>query len=224
MADRSEGVSPELAQLLGDPDAGRRDQAWATLVATHSRLLVNVARSVASEHDGVMDAYTYVLERLREDDCRRLRGYVADGRSTFTTWLAVVARRLCVDHYRRRYGRAPRGESDPHHAREERASRRRLMELAPAAVDLSALADAALVPDAALQVTQRDDVLAGGVGALDPEDQLLLKLRFEDDLSAREIAIVLRLPSAFHVYRRLAVVCGSLRRWLVGRGIENSVP
>jgi RNA polymerase sigma factor (sigma-70 family) len=166
-----------------------------------------------------------VLERLREDDCRRLRGFVADGRSTFTTWLVVVARRLCVDHYRRRYGRARRGEGDPHEAREERASRRRLLELTPATVDLTALADDhALAPDAALQVAQRDDALAGGVGELDPTDRLLLKLRFEDNLSAREIAIVLRMPSAFHVYRRLAVVCGSLRRWLVGRGIENSVP
>src|SRR5688572_14416739 len=110
MADRRHALPPELERLLdsaahrGDPD-----EAWAALVAKYSRLLMTVARDVAPGHDAAMDAYAFVLERLREDDCRRLRGFVADGRSSFTTWLVVVTRRLCVDHYRQRYGRAPRG-------------------------------------------------------------------------------------------------------------------
>jgi RNA polymerase sigma factor (sigma-70 family) len=225
MADRPDAVPPELEQVLHGAGSRERDEAWASLVAKHSRLLLTVARTVAAEHDGAMDAYTYVLERLREDDCRRLAGYVSDGRSSFSTWLVVVARRLCVDHYRRRYGRPSRGGGDPVAAREERASRRRLLDLASGEVDLTTVVDDVTpTPEVGMRLGQRNAALDSVLGTLDPADRLLIKLRFEDDLSAREIALVLQMPSAFHVYRRLAIVYASLRRWLLARGVENSVP
>ena len=207
------------------PDPTMRDEAWASLVAKHSRLLLNVARGVAAEHDGVMDGYAYVLERLREDDYRRLRGYAADGRSAFATWLVVVARRLCVDHYRARYGRAPRGQGDVAGAHEGRSARRKLFDLAASAVDLSAIADDdAATPDAALRATQLDDALAAAIASLPPADQLLLKLRFDDGLPVSEIADTLKFPSIFHVYRRISVVCATLRRALAARGVESGAP
>ena len=46
---------------------------------------------------------------------------------------------------------------------------------------------------------------------LHPSDQLLLRLRFEEGLTAREIAPLLGLPSQFHVYRRIETVCGMVR-------------
>jgi RNA polymerase sigma factor (sigma-70 family) len=224
MADRP-AVPPELEPLLDGAPPPERDHAWSALVANHSRLIMSVARTVAAEHDGVMDAYAYVLERLREDDYRRLRGYVGDGRSAFTTWLVVVTRRLCIDHYRRRYGRPPRALASVAVARAGRTSRRRLFDLSPAAIDLATIVDDGAPPlDTALRVAQRDDALAGVIDMLDPEDRVLLKLRFEDDLSAREIANILQMPSAFHVYRRLAVLYTSLRRRLVARGVESSAP
>ena len=226
MVDRRHALPPELERLLdGAADAVDQDEAWAALVAKYSRLLLTVARDVAPEHDAAMDAYAFVLERLREGDCRRLRGFVADGRSSFTTWLVVVARRLCVDHYRQRYGRATRGTGDPSLARTERSSRRRLFDLVTVGIDLTTVIDASTPdPDTIVRTAQRDGVLGCAIDALEPADQLLLKLRFEDDLSAREIASLLRLPSPFHVYRRLATVCGSLRRMLVARGVEDAVP
>jgi hypothetical protein len=39
----------------------------------------------------------------------------------------------------------------------------------------------------------------------------LLRLRFEQDLTAREMATVLGLPSPFHVYRRLDAIFRALR-------------
>jgi len=225
MADQARAVPPELAQLLNGAPPADRDRAWSTLVASHSRLLMGVARTTAAEHDGVMDAYTYVLERLREDDHRRLRAYVADGRATFTTWLVVVARGLCVDHHRRRYGRTPRGNGTGSDTRPERAFRRRLLDLTPAMVDLASIVDERdLAADESVQVAQRNQALAVALGTLDPADRVLLKLRFDDDLPAREIATILRMPTAFHVYRRLASVCASLRRCLVARGVESSAP
>ena len=51
---------------------------------------------------------------------------------------------------------------------------------------------------------------------LSPSDQLLLRLRFEEDLTAREIAPLLGLASQFHVYRRIETVCGMVRARLTG--------
>jgi DNA-directed RNA polymerase specialized sigma24 family protein len=79
-------------------------------------------------------------------------------------------------------------------------------------------------PDDAMRIAQRDHALARVIDDLEPADRVLLKLRFEDDLSAREIATVLQMPSAFHVYRRLATVFASLRRRLAARGVESSAP
>jgi len=225
MADRRGPVPLELAQLLNGAPPADRDRAWTALVATHSRLLMAVARTLGAEHDSVMDAYTYVLERLREDDYRRLRAYVADNRASFTTWLVVVARGLCVDHYRRQYGRTPRGNGTASGTRVERTFRRRLFELAPTMVDLASLVDEqGLAADESVQVAQRNQALALVLETLDPADRVLLKLRFEDDLPAREIATILQMPSAFHVYRRLASLYTSLRRHLVARGVESSAP
>lgn len=225
MADHRGAVPPELAQLLNGAPPADRDRAWSTLVASHSRLLMGVARTIAAEHDGVMDAYTYVLERLREDNYRRLRAYVADNRATFTTWLVVVARGLCVDHHRRQYGRAPRGNGTRSGDRAQRAVRRRLLELTPAMVDLASIVDEQhLAADESVQVSQRNQALAVVLDTLDPADRVLLKLRFEDDLPAREIATILQLPSAFHVYRRLASVYAVLRRHLAAHGVDSSAP
>jgi len=87
------------------------EAAWRAFVAEYSRLLIHVARSVTANHDDAMDAYAFVLEQLRVDQCRRLREFAADPRCKLSTWLVVVARRLCMDLYRHRYGRT-RGE-DP---------------------------------------------------------------------------------------------------------------
>jgi RNA polymerase sigma factor (sigma-70 family) len=174
--------------------------------------------------DGAMDAYAFILERLREDDFRRLRRYVADGRSAFSTWLVVVARRLCLDHYRQRYGRSPRGEP-PVAPDAERALRRRLLDLRGASLDLASVPDEALdAPDQAVRERELALALCRAVGELAAEDRVLLKLRFEDALSVSEIARVLQLPSIFHVYRRLNDVFARLRRSLARRGVDSAAP
>lgn len=208
----------ELTRLLAAPDTGAQDEAWAAFVAEHSRLLVNVARSLSSDHDATMDGYTYILERLREDRCRRLRAFVPDGRSRFTTWLVVVARRLCVDYRRSRYGRV-RGE-DPAAAM---AARRRLLDLV-AEKDPDEIASRDVDPEQSLQVGELHDVLEAALARLAPADRVLLRLRFEDELPAREIAAVLRFPTVFHVYRRLDALLKELRDTLSKRGVEDADP
>lgn len=214
-------LPPVLHRLLsGDGDT---DAAWDAFVAEHSRLLLHVARSVSRTHDDAMDAYTYLLDRLSEDDYRRLREFARDPRSKLTTWLVVVARRLSIDHYRQRYGRA-RGEDA---SQVERQVRRRLQDLIAGGLDSrDASAVAALAPDVdeRLRETELQNALHHAVSTLDAPDQLLIRLRFHDDLAANEIARVMQLPSPFHVYRRINALLFELRRLMKRRGIESSVP
>lgn len=209
--------SAEVSGLLGASDPAAREVAWAAFLNVHSRLLLYVARTVASDHDSAMDAYAYLLEQLRAGDCRRLRSYTADGRSKFTTWLVVVARRLCLDHFRQRYGR-PRAATG-------QAERHRLVDLIASDVDLTQLPDPkARDPAVDLERAERVRALERALGRLDPQDCLLLKLRFQDDLSAREIAGLMSFASPFHVYRRLNRLLAVLRTDLHRRGIEETTP
>jgi RNA polymerase sigma factor (sigma-70 family) len=218
----------ELAQLLAADDAAR-DAAWDAFVASYSRLMLHIARTIMMTRDDAMDAYAHVLERLRCDDCRVLRGYEADGRSKFTTWLAVVTRRMCVDFYRRVYGR-PRGDADgsPSRARQlevDRTARRGLARLASVSADLTLLVDDRQGgPDHHMRTDELRRALDAAISELGADDRLLIKLRFEDDLAAPAIASVLSLPSVFHVYRRINAACERLRKSLVARGFESSVP
>src|SRR5689334_12721291 len=94
-----------LAELLSAKDPEAQELAWGRFVTSYSDLLLHVAQSVAHGYDAGMDGYTFVLERLRARDYERLRHYAVQPRSEFTAWLVVVARRLCLDLHRHRYGR-----------------------------------------------------------------------------------------------------------------------
>lgn len=218
-------LPPELAALLRATDAASQERAWAGFLDVYSRLILHTARSLGSEYDAVMDRYVYAVDQLREDGFRRLRGYEADGRGKFTTWLTVVARRLCLDHHRHRYGRA---RATPEHAsveQETRSVRRRLVDLVAEEVDASGLSER---PDSSPEAQFRRRDLTGALQAalacLAPRDRLLLALRFEDDLSAREITDVMGFPTPFHVYRRVNAVLASLRRTLEQRGVDDATP
>jgi RNA polymerase sigma factor (sigma-70 family) len=205
----------QLTALLAVPPGPAQERAWDAFVSAYHRLLLRTARTVAHDHDAVMDAYAHVLEGLREDQCRRLRAYTPDGRTRFTTWLVIVARRLCFDEYRRRYGRE-RDEGQ----REAHAQRRRFADLLAEAVDpdqLGVPADQA----ARLEAGEELGLLEEALASLGAQDRLLLKLRFEDDLAARQIAALLHLPTPFHVYRRLTVVLRALRIALGHRGMQS---
>jgi RNA polymerase sigma factor (sigma-70 family) len=215
-------TSPELERLLAADTAAEEERAWREFAAAYSRLILHATRSVAGTHDDSMDAYARILEHLRADRFARLRAYVADGRSKFSTWLVVVARRLALDQLRQTYGRPRGSQSDG--AKLERAFRRRLRDLAGDDVELETLPGSDETPDAALRVDDLRTALAAAVDSLDPADRLLLSLRFDDDLSAQEIARLLHLPTPFHVYRRIDHVLLALRQQLAARGVDSGVP
>jgi RNA polymerase sigma factor (sigma-70 family) len=214
---------PALPHVLGDLLAAptdRLDAVWERFVAEYSFLLLHVARAVARDRDERMDLYARMLDVLRADDCQRLRSYATHPDTKFTTWLVVVARRICIDHHRARFGRRRAGDGEKQ--AEQRAQRRALEHLVAAGDDPALLsADAAYEPDAVVRAAELSGAVQAAVATLAASDQLLLRLRFDDDLSAAEIARIMRLPSQFHVYRRLKTVLARLRGELAARGVED---
>jgi RNA polymerase sigma factor (sigma-70 family) len=200
----------ELDRLLNDTGE-RRGSAdpWAAFLLRYSPLLLKTARSLGGSHDAVMDRYTYVLDGLRADDFHRLRVFRDDGRATFVTWLVVTTRRLCLDHHRQRYGR-PRTDASTQVA-ERRGLRRSLADLVGLDVHAVDLPDGEPLPDEQLERKTERATLDSALADLAYPDRLLLALRFEDDLSAREIAQLTGMASPFQVYRRLDRVLATLR-------------
>jgi len=212
----------ELNRLLLAPHVTDREAAWDELIARHTRLLMAVARSLGGDHDDAMERYSYILEKLRENDFRRLRSYDANVGATFPTWLTVTSRHLCLDLHRSRFGRL-RVESGTDRSDSLRAVRRALLDLTEGDTPPDTIVDASSLPTDGLALRgDLDDCLKQALVRLTSTDRLLLTLRFEDDLPASRIAGILGMPTPFHVYRRLNSVLAELRKALQSRGIEGS--
>jgi RNA polymerase sigma factor (sigma-70 family) len=206
-----------VERLLTARGTPQLEQTWSAFVEEYSRLILHVARAQGGTYDEVMDRYVYVLDQLGRDRCRRLRGYAADGRGKFTTWLVVVVRRLCLDQLRSRYGRHGRADEDTQH------QRRQLADLVSADIELELLPDGPL-PDEAVRSMELRDELNAAIANLDPADRLLLRLRFQDEVPVAEIARMLGLPTVFHVYRQVNRACDQLRTALRSAGVEDAAP
>jgi RNA polymerase sigma factor (sigma-70 family) len=214
-------LSATLQKLLSDDPP--LESAWAAFAEEYSRLLLHVARSVCHNHDESMDAYACLLEKLSEDGCRRLRAYSVDPRSKFTTWLVVVARRICVDHQRARYGRLRNEESASE--RDRLGVRRSIVGMGGDADMIEGIADDSTNSAAAdLEKEELVTALSSLRNGLAPADKLLLSLRFDDGVSAAEIASMLGYPSQFHVYRRLNALLAGMKAQLEASGYENAAP
>lgn len=203
-----ESLPSQLRRLLEAADGPEQERAWTEFLDCYSRLILYVARRSVRDHDAVMDRYAFVIERLREQRCRRLRTFAADGRGKFTTWLIVVVRRLCLDWDRQKHGRiSPQGSRDP-------TAPRRLVEVVLDPDVLDRFPDQTPSADEQLDREQTLHRLEQAIATLSPGDQLLLSLRYRDNRSAREIAPLMSLPTPFHVYRRLNRVHDALRQAL----------
>jgi RNA polymerase sigma factor (sigma-70 family) len=207
----SQTIPDELTELLEAGSPSQTEAAWSSFLENHTRLILHVARSLSGDHDATMDRYAYVLERLAEEEYRRLREYKPDGRTRFTTWLVVVVRRLCLDHHRTRYGRS-RGSSGD----QTKRTRRALVDSLEGQVDVARLASDAPSPEHEVVVRDLSARLDRALADLSPRDRLLLALRFEDSRSAREIAELLGFPTPFHVYRHANRLLAQLRGSLEG--------
>jgi RNA polymerase sigma factor (sigma-70 family) len=208
-----------LVRLLEASTPRDEDEAWARLVETHTDVLLRTARYFGGDHDAVMDRYAFILDHLRRDHFSRLRAYRPQDRSGFEVWLVAVARRLCLDHHRHKYGRGPAGVRD-HAAVLERAGRRRLVDLLGEALDPDLIARPdAIGADQELARRELSLALAAVLDTLEWRDRLLLHFLFEEDFTAKQIARLMRFPTQFHVYRRRNQLLQLLRERLRDRGV-----
>jgi RNA polymerase sigma factor (sigma-70 family) len=213
---------PELSRLLSAREGVEQHEAWSQFLAMYSRVLLHTCRTVVRDRDAAMDGYAHVLEKLGEDCYRRLRAYTPHLTTRFTTWLVVVTRRLVLDYHRHRYGR-PRSENGTR--REERAVRRRLEDLVATELDAEQIATpSSNSPDFRLRRQELARALDDALDELAPSDRLLLALRFEDERPVSEIAATMKLPTVFHVYRRVGAALSELKRALARRGVVESEP
>ena len=204
-----------LERLLSASSDVRRADAWAAFVREFSRVIHLAARKGARGYDDTMDRYTFILDRLRADDFARLRKFEGDGRSRFTTWLVVVASRLGVDFHRSRYGRFT--NPDDHALRD---TRRRLVDLVGEAIDMSEVLDSGRPgPARDAELAERTQILSAAIDELPETDGLLLRLRFQEELSMAEAARLSGLSSQFGGYRRIKVILARLRSDLEARGL-----
>jgi RNA polymerase sigma factor (sigma-70 family) len=206
---------PVSLQLLTDAsDEPARDAAWTAFLEQYSKLILHVARSMNGGHDTVMDRYLFVIDALKRNDFKRLRSYSDSGRGTFTTWLVAVSRRLCVDEHRTRYGRSSAGQASP-----EQRDRRTLADLLSADGVLDTLEFPGNTPETDVESAEIREALERALTRIDVSDRLLLKLRYEDELSVPEIARLLRENSPFRIYRRIDGILAVLRKELALAGI-----
>lgn len=178
---------------------------------------MHIARISSRNHDEAMDAYLYFLERLRENDFRRLRAFSRKEGTAFTTWLCVVAKRLCIDRHRSLYGR-PRGSGD-RRATHTAVVRQHIVDLDGQLEKPDLIADEhSETASAALERLELERGLRSARATLPSSDRLLLDLRFERNMSGRQIASALNYPTPHHAYRRLELVLRELKNRLEKQG------
>ncbi len=221
-ADADECPLPESLRNLLD-SSGEGDEAWGAFVAEFTRILLHVVKLMPGTRDERMDAYARILEALRANDYNKLRKYAAVPDSRFTTWLVVVAKRICIDYQRSRFGRADERMS---RARlERRATRRQLEDFVAEAGDPESLsAPETELADSRVRECELRNAVESALAQLPPADRLLMRLRFRDGLSSAEIAGVLRQSSSLTVYRRIGRVLATLRLELARRGVDGPLP
>ena len=179
-----------LYSLLRADTPEDREAAWTEFLERHSKLILHIARRASAGHDDVMDRYAYALDRLRENDFKRLRSFSLNGKGKFTTWLVVVVRRLCIDHRRRALGRPQGGLETTLDV--ESIARHNLAALLVVDLDPDQIPEeTSMAPDAELIQTERSQQLAAALSELAPKDQLLLTLRYVDDHSPEKVARML---------------------------------
>jgi RNA polymerase sigma factor (sigma-70 family) len=96
------GVAPLLEALRSPNSCG---DAWMEFLESYSPVLYQTARAHTSDEDAAADCFLHICERLARNSFQRLLKFNPEGRASFTTWLRVVSRNLCLDWQRSQHGR-----------------------------------------------------------------------------------------------------------------------
>lgn len=253
-----------------DPAAG-----YSALLDRYTPVILRMIRRFLSDPDEVMETYTSICERLRQNNFQALRRFRIN--SDLTPWLSVVVANACRDRFRKQRAMSiPKSVISRLNEQERLVFKYYFQDRVPQSeipetiegrhnMPCSSIDVARAIEriDKMLSVNKRwhllaalranrptlslDDADASGgtildhlladnrevesqdgkrvtqlnqaVGNLDPEDQLLVLLRFEHGMRAHEIAKVMQFENHRYVYTRLRTVINRLRREVI---LDNS--
>ncbi len=95
----------EIATILLALRSNRAQGAWAGFLQLYSPAILQVAQLSTRDPDAAADCFLFACEQLSGNNFRRLLRFRPEGAATFTTWLKVVVRNLCLDWHRKKFGR-----------------------------------------------------------------------------------------------------------------------
>ncbi len=95
----------EIATILLALRSKRAQGAWAGFLQLYSPAILQVAQLSTRDPDAAADCFLFACEQLSGNNFRRLLRFRPEGAATFTTWLKVVVRNLCLDWHRKKFGR-----------------------------------------------------------------------------------------------------------------------
>jgi len=187
-----------------------REQAWRDFLQLYAPVIQQVVRLFEIDADSAADCFLFVCEHLAAGNFRRLRKFNPDGPASFPTWLRAVVRNLCIDWQRKVHGRSRSG-----------AQVRPQMET----LEAGAITDPRPDPEMRATDKQRKAALRKMVSRLPAPDRLLIRLRFEQELTLDQIAKLTGLKDPQTADRRVRRILESMREGFVpgGKFRERSV-
>jgi len=93
------------ASILGELRSGPSREGWAKFLRQYSPLIFQTCQFSTIDADHAADCFLFVCEQLNRDNFRRLLRFRPEGAASFSTWLRVVVRNLCLDWRRKEFGR-----------------------------------------------------------------------------------------------------------------------
>ena len=252
-------------------------EGYSALLDGYTPVILRMIRRFLSDPDEVMETYTSICERLRQNNFQALRRFRIN--SDLTPWLSVVVANACRDRFRKqKVTSIPKSVISKLNKRErlifkyyyqsrvlqsdipqtvegkhgmpctaidvgraiERIDKmlsvnkrwhllaalranRPVMSLNDSDENGSPLIEQLMAesdePDSFSE--ERISRLTNAIELLDPEDQLLIQLRFEHEMRAHQIAKVMQFENHRYVYTRLRTIVNQLRRELLLDEMEH---
>jgi len=195
-------------QCLSSRDAQIAEDAWTEFLHAYARIVVQVISVCERDSENRHECFVYACEQLCRNQFHRLRQFQPGGPATFSTWLRAVVRNLCIDWQRR--AARHRLVIDPYLG--SHAAKPADVEPAGENDPAEELADPS--PDPESLAVKREEILTLGSGLrfLTAQQQLALRLRFQQELTLLEIARILNLKNAQAADRFLQETIALLRR------------
>jgi RNA polymerase sigma factor (sigma-70 family) len=95
----------ERDAILEELRSSQSREAWAEFLRQYSPLIFQTCQFSTSDADQAADCFLFACEQLSRNGFRRLLRFRPQGAASFSTWLRVVVRNLCLDWRRKQFGR-----------------------------------------------------------------------------------------------------------------------